>query len=1493
MTTRIRFLLILIIALHNLYVNGQWTCAFDEVHAKLMSSDSKYQREVQQLNKDIYNYTLNYSNQKTKNRAKAIYTLPVVVHIISPPGTAIGQGNNLTNLQVEQGLNYLNQAFSNSGPFNTANGVDVGIQFCLARRDPNGQPTNGITRDESPLVNDMMCNPGTNSSNDGQIKMLSNWDCNQYINIWLVTDLFNANFGCGLAGYAYFPGAPCTVDGIVQESRYWNSIGGTAVTAHEVGHYFSLNHTFNGGCANSDCLLDGDQICDTPPDNSPSFAPCNTNSCNTDLPDLPDDNTNYMDYTSCGPVHFTDGQRVRMIAGLEMRRSSLIQSKGCLQVGDYDASIIDLKLDDVCSDMICAILTIRNEGQKSFSFIFIDYSLDGVAQPGFLWNGNLNTNQSAVILIPCIPLTVGNHNLNVTLGKPDNQTDFFLSNNSQNINFNSYEALKIAVDSITPTHCASDGTITISVQGGTSPYSYKISNHSYSQTDPYFQLLLSGNYTITVTDANLCEKTIDLVVPDSCKTVGNDSFRVNRDARSLGNDCYILTQALSTQAGSVWYEQKANLNESFDVYFDMNLGCIDALGADGIAFVFQPISTSIGVAGGGLGYQGITPSLDVEFDTYQNQQYNDPGNDHIAIMKNGVVSHFFVENLAGPVSILPFNLNAEDCNFHKVLIRWNANTKTIEVYVDCIFRLRYTGDIVNTIFNGDPNVYFGFTAATGSAVNVQQICYNYATTVNKLEDYTICKGEAVQVNAASKFQRYKWSPSTGINKTDIKNPVLDPDSTTTYYLEQTDFCGFKYFDTLTIFVKQPELKYELTLNDSCGSFSGALLRVLSNIGDTSVSYSIDGKYYTRETVFQIGNPGTYTLYAKIGNCLLSEVIKVTGYQHKLRDSLLLIQAVNCKDSGRIVIIALEGIPPYQFRINNGSWQNDGIFDQLPSGNYTIDIKDQTSCSIGKNVQINRIINKIWIQTDSSQLKLNCCTPDPYISVNASGSVPFYYYSLDNLSWTSEGLFTKLSPGKHKIVARDEFGCVSDSLDFEVIDEMISSIDTMHVALCQGEFFQVGSDQYTTTGVYSNSFKNIYCCDSVIITDLIVHPKYSMNNAHVICDGEEIAVGSKKYTFSGNYIDTLQSMNSCDSIVFTNLVVNPVYRKNQNLSICQGSIIQVGNNTYAATGDYIDTLQTVSSCDSIINTHLIVNAVFSEIQNHSLCKGQSLTVDQNRYDRTGIYIDTLTTSFGCDSIIKTQLFIDTVYASLTIDSILCFQDDNGRITVTPQRGIPDFKFAIDQSNYSDVNVFDQLVPGNYTLYLKDSLGCSEAYTVTLFQPLELQSNLTSEINIKLGERIIFDPQLNFVPITIQWTPDTGLSCTDCLYPEVQPLRNIEYEVIFTNEYDCELRARVKINVDNNTDIYIPNVFSPNGDQINDRFIVYGGESIQEVLVMSIYNRWGELVFENHNFQVNDFQAAWDGNMKGEKLNPGVFVYYLKAIRIDGSEIVKKGDVTLLR
>ena len=150
----------------------------------------------------------------------------------------------------------------------------------------------------------------------------------------------------------------------------------------------------------------------------------------------------------------------------------------------------------------------------------------------------------------------------------------------------------------------------------------------------------------------------------------------NGNANPLGSSCYRLTQAQNGQAGSVWYNSLINLNESFDLYFTIYLGTQDATGADGMAFVLQNENTSIGSSGGGMGYQGITPSLAVEFDTWPNNQpggingpnFGDPAGDHIALQRNGDLDHNGPNNLAGPFSILANGGNIEDGTYHDLRI---------------------------------------------------------------------------------------------------------------------------------------------------------------------------------------------------------------------------------------------------------------------------------------------------------------------------------------------------------------------------------------------------------------------------------------------------------------------------------------------------------------------------------------------------------------------------------------------------------------------------------------------------------------------------------------------------------------------------------------------------------------------------------------------------------------------------------------------------------
>jgi gliding motility-associated-like protein len=197
-------------------------------------------------------------------------------------------------------------------------------------------------------------------------------------------------------------------------------------------------------------------------------------------------------------------------------------------------------------------------------------------------------------------------------------------------------------------------------------------------------------------------------------------YILNGAATQNSCNCYTLTTQTLTQSGSVWNSNKIDLNNTFDFNFNVFLGCQDSTGADGIVFILQPISTSLGATGEGMGFLGVSPSVGISLDTWQNLNLNDPFYDHISIQANGVVAHG--SDLAGPVQASPGTYNIEDCAWHTFRISWDPATQWLRAYFDGNLRVETQVNLIRTIFNNDPNVFWGFTAATGGASNLQQFC---------------------------------------------------------------------------------------------------------------------------------------------------------------------------------------------------------------------------------------------------------------------------------------------------------------------------------------------------------------------------------------------------------------------------------------------------------------------------------------------------------------------------------------------------------------------------------------------------------------------------------------------------------------------------------------------------------------------------------------------------------------------------------------------------
>ena len=318
-------------------VQGQMlNCGTDDLNNEILLNNSDLAILDQEAN-------LNYRkkiNSKTNSQRNTEIVLPVVFHIIHQGGS-----DNISDSKILKGLQNLNDAFANRGYYNPQTGVDAKIQFCLAQQDTSNQAFDGIIRYQSPLA-DM----STHFDYDA-ITNLAYLDPTKYINIRIATNVCLGQ-DCDRRGYAVnaYVGDLAYRNGIiVQYDAFGLEPFDDIVIIHEMGHFLGLRHTFYGGCKNDDCLIDGDRICDTPPDNSNAQLWCSfeENSCLTDPDDITDNNPfrpatlggigdqsdanhNYMDYAGyiCYD-QFSQGQADRMHWFVEYKFPGLLSSKTC------------------------------------------------------------------------------------------------------------------------------------------------------------------------------------------------------------------------------------------------------------------------------------------------------------------------------------------------------------------------------------------------------------------------------------------------------------------------------------------------------------------------------------------------------------------------------------------------------------------------------------------------------------------------------------------------------------------------------------------------------------------------------------------------------------------------------------------------------------------------------------------------------------------------------------------------------------------------------------------------------------------------------------------------------------------------------------------------------------------------------------------------------------------------------------------------------------
>ena len=201
---------------------------------------------------------------------------------------------------------------------------------------------------------------------------------------------------------------------------------------------------------------------------------------------------------------------------------------------------------------------------------------------------------------------------------------------------------------------------------------------------------------------------------------------------------------------------------------------------------------------------------------------------------------------------------------------------------------------------------------------------------------------------------------------------------------------------------------------------------------------------------------------------------------------------------------------------------------------------------------------------------------------------------------------------------------------------------INLEICEGQSY-LG---YNTSGLFVDTLKYPFGCDTVRMLNLKVNPLIIKDINESVCIGQNYL----GYKNSGIYRDTLSSLKGCDTIRNLNLLVTPLINKTEHKSICFGQSY-LG---YKDTGIYIDTLGSNLECDTLRVLYLTILPTTMNDNYVELCEGEKYKFGNKTYFISGIYYDSLTTVFGCDSIVVTNLLVrpnSVSYTNLTLPTAI--------------------------------------------------------------------------------------------------------------------------------------------------------------------------------------------------------------------------------------------------
>jgi gliding motility-associated-like protein len=790
-----------------------------------------------------------------------------------------------------------------------------------------------------------------------------------------------------------------------------------------------------------------------------------------------------------------------------------------------------------------------------------------------------------------------------------------------------------------------------------------------------------------------------------------------------------------------------------------------------------------------------------------------------------------------------------------------------------------------------------------------------------------CQGQingSVQSSVSGGATPYQYLWSNGQSNATVQNVGCGP-----VFLTLTDANGCVVSDT--VFVDCPAVivvQQVLPQPVRCFGESNGQINVAAQGGLAPLTYQWsdpNGQATATATGLSVG---TYTVTITDGNgCKATATGSVT--QPDLLTAPLTALDVVCfgENSGSVTASPQGGTAPYTYTWPSGPGQQ--VLSELSAGTYTVTVVDARQCSV---------INSSTVQQPALPLDLSviqekqACfgASDGIAKATASGGNggPFSYLWSNTSSGSSIG---GLSPGAYQVTASDVKGCTSAAAVSINTLEAVEVNVSFTPPTCFGKndaraainFLSGGLGQGDTTQ-YSYAW-NIAGAGSVTrLTNLFGNKTYGVTVSDAQgCSGEfsffvpeppalEILFSVKNatcYGYSDGEAAITQVLNAAAPLTYswstgkTSAEVTGLSQGIYTVRIEDAKACLATTSVPVSAPDLLEASLTAGQLVCAGDTDAYLEAsTTGGTPTYAYTWSSGATASKITDLPPGTYSLTVADQNACTTIV-TQTILDPapLLISLANEQPYCFGESTGRIKVIAQGGKKPYQYQLNELGFGSSSTFLALPAGDYAVAVRDANGCANDTTFTLTAPPPLDVSLwAADSTLILGDSTLLLPNVGNAVGTVSYAWNSSfleaLPCIDstCSSVWARPVLSTTYTVIVTDETGCTGTGSVEVSIEKPRGVFVPSGFSPNGDSNNDLLHVHGkGEQIRAVRLFRVYDRWGELVYEDSAFKVNDLNRGWDGRFRGKECPPGVYVWLAEVEYIDGFIDVARGDVTLLR